>query len=98
MAKAQVSLRARVEDVETRPDRLIPYIADQPFARQLAGGEVTRADVLRIALARGLDALEAEAKAYAYPHDPPTPGTAEADHFRSEEPFGGFPSEDGSGE
>jgi len=61
MRRTQTSLRGSVEDLEARPDALIPYIKAQPYAGALAGGDVTRSDVLRIALAEGLQVLEGRA-------------------------------------
>lgn len=60
MAKVQASLRGSVGNLEDRPDALVDYIASRPFAKQLAGGTVTRADVLRIAIDAGLTQLEGQ--------------------------------------
>ena len=53
-----VSVRLNESDLE-RADALIPDIAETDIG---AMGEVTRAIVLRLALRRGLDVLESEAK------------------------------------
>lgn len=57
VADVQISLRVRQSDLE-RADALADLLAKTDLA--LALGEMSRAGVLRIALARGLAALETE--------------------------------------
>ena len=59
----------RLMDVDlARADALIPAVATDPTLRA-AGVTVTRSLVLRLAVARGLDLLEAEARAASEDRD-----------------------------
>jgi len=62
MAKdeGQISLRAPIEVLD-RADSMRERLALDPTVRALSrGGEVTRSDVLRVALVKGLDVLDHE--------------------------------------
>lgn len=58
MTRAKTSLRLDSE-TQGRADALVPYLAAQPAAAA-AGPRVTRAAVLRLAMWKGLAALEEE--------------------------------------
>lgn len=55
----QITTLRLPQDLLDRADELIPTVARIP--EMAAGGEVLRSDVLRLALARGLAALETQA-------------------------------------
>jgi len=59
MSMEQVSLRVPAANI-ARADRLKEYIASLPYAAALAGGKVSRGVVLRLAVEKGLETLEAE--------------------------------------
>lgn len=59
MSAMRYSVTVRLDEATlARIDALIPWIAQQPFIASL--GRIGRTDAIRIALARGLDNLEAE--------------------------------------
>lgn len=57
MATTQIAVRVD-DSVPGRTDKLIPWVQSQPFVSDM--GRVTRADIYRMALERGLKVLEEE--------------------------------------
>lgn len=60
MARKLTSIKLDEELLE-RSEALVPFVKSMPAVA--AGGEVTRSTVIRLALMRGLESLEAEAGA-----------------------------------
>jgi hypothetical protein len=68
-SKAQTALRIEVQMLK-RADLLVPHLAKDPLMRAI--GQVSRSSVLRVALAKGLIALERE---HGGPSQPVPPAT-----------------------
>jgi putative intracellular protease/amidase len=59
MSDTPLSLRIP-DSILARADELIPLLADDPDLSMIVGGKMTRSTVLRVAILRGIKALEAD--------------------------------------